>query len=128
MASMMVGACRMRLASDPVDIGNGTYPLGHHIDPLVLTSALTLLVGCIQVKMAGSCDDDYRLVNPGSNEAWISDDLPLRSISFRIYYRLGCPCVYVSVEQSIRCQITTARRNWNAHKGITRGRRKQFPI
>ncbi|VDO73483.1 unnamed protein product [Heligmosomoides polygyrus] len=48
-ASLMVGACRMRLAPDPEDLlGNSTAPLGH-ITPLELTSALTLVVGVVQI-------------------------------------------------------------------------------
>lgn len=57
-ASMMVGAARLRLAPDvPLSAGNSSailssdYPLGEHIDPLVFTSALTLLVGIVQVIM-----------------------------------------------------------------------------
>ncbi|EGT35328.1 hypothetical protein CAEBREN_19845 [Caenorhabditis brenneri] len=57
-ASMMVGAARLRLAPDvPIPIGNSSeidppyYPLGEYVDPLVFTSALTLLVGVVQIIM-----------------------------------------------------------------------------
>uniref|UniRef100_A0A1I7ULN4 STAS domain-containing protein n=2 Tax=Caenorhabditis tropicalis TaxID=1561998 RepID=A0A1I7ULN4_9PELO len=55
---MMVGASRLRLAPDVVvPIGNSStveppiYPLGEYVDPLVFTSALTLLVGVVQIIM-----------------------------------------------------------------------------
>ncbi|CCA65687.1 STAS domain-containing protein [Caenorhabditis elegans] len=55
-ASMMVGAARLRLAPDiPIsnssDINPSVYPLGEYVDPLVFTSALTLLVGVVQIIM-----------------------------------------------------------------------------
>ncbi|PIC28303.1 hypothetical protein B9Z55_020268 [Caenorhabditis nigoni] len=57
-ASMMVGAARLRLAPDlPLSASNASsvnpadYPLGEPIDPLIFTSALTLLVGVVQVIM-----------------------------------------------------------------------------
>uniref|UniRef100_A0A1I7XM25 Sulfate_transp domain-containing protein n=1 Tax=Heterorhabditis bacteriophora TaxID=37862 RepID=A0A1I7XM25_HETBA len=49
-ASMMVGACRLRLIPDhEITSGNSTHSLDPDVTPLVLTSALTLVVGCIQV-------------------------------------------------------------------------------
>ncbi|KAK5978287.1 sulfate transporter and sulfate transporter antisigma-factor antagonist [Trichostrongylus colubriformis] len=48
-ASLMVGACRLRLVPDPDDlIANSTSPLGD-VTPLELTSALTLVVGVVQI-------------------------------------------------------------------------------
>ncbi|PIO57251.1 hypothetical protein TELCIR_21345, partial [Teladorsagia circumcincta] len=48
-ASLMVGACRLRLVPDPEDIlANSTSPLGD-VTPLELTSALTLVVGVVQL-------------------------------------------------------------------------------
>ncbi|KJH53683.1 inorganic anion transporter, SulP family [Dictyocaulus viviparus] len=48
-ASLMVGACRIRLAPDSDDLlGNSTDLLGN-VDPIELTSALTLVVGVVQI-------------------------------------------------------------------------------
>ncbi|VDL63833.1 unnamed protein product [Nippostrongylus brasiliensis] len=48
-ASLMVGACRIRLAPEPDELPtNSTGPLGD-IGPLELTSALTLVVGVVQI-------------------------------------------------------------------------------
>ncbi|VDM80200.1 unnamed protein product, partial [Strongylus vulgaris] len=48
-ASLMVGACRIRLLPDSEEIiGNSTSPFAH-VGPMELTSALTLLVGVIQI-------------------------------------------------------------------------------
>uniref|UniRef100_A0A8R1E0B9 STAS domain-containing protein n=1 Tax=Caenorhabditis japonica TaxID=281687 RepID=A0A8R1E0B9_CAEJA len=47
-ASMMVGAARLRLAPD---IPSPEFPLGSYVDPLVFTSSLTLLVGLVQIIM-----------------------------------------------------------------------------
>ncbi|KAF1750434.1 hypothetical protein GCK72_016984 [Caenorhabditis remanei] len=60
-ASMMVGASRLRNAPERLVIANTStvvpdeyYPLGEYIDPLVYTSALTLLVGVVQIIMGVS--------------------------------------------------------------------------
>lgn len=55
-ASMMVGAARIRLAPDlPISnssmINPSDYPLGEYVSPVAFTSALTLLVGIVQVIM-----------------------------------------------------------------------------
>ncbi|KAJ1371714.1 hypothetical protein KIN20_033701 [Parelaphostrongylus tenuis] len=48
-ASLMVGACLIRFAPDPDPFsGNSTTPIGD-VDPLVITSALTFIVGVIQI-------------------------------------------------------------------------------
>ncbi|CAI5450628.1 unnamed protein product [Caenorhabditis angaria] len=47
-ASMMVGAARLRLAPDA---GADFYPLGGYVEPLIFTSALTFLTGTIQILM-----------------------------------------------------------------------------
>lgn len=52
---MMVGAARLRLAPDAQSLLSNSsstdYPLGEYVDPLVFTSALTLLVGVVQIIM-----------------------------------------------------------------------------
>ncbi|CAI2354828.1 unnamed protein product [Caenorhabditis sp. 36 PRJEB53466] len=51
-ASMMVGAARLRLAPDlPANSTALEFPLGEYVDPLVFTSALTFLVGVVQIIM-----------------------------------------------------------------------------
>ncbi|CAI4231361.1 unnamed protein product [Auanema sp. JU1783] len=50
-ASLMVGACRLRLVPDEIPNDNSTitYPLGREVSPLELTSALTFIVGAVQI-------------------------------------------------------------------------------
>ena len=114
-ASMMVGACRMRLAPDSAEIGNGSFPLGKEVDPLVLTSALTLLVGCVQVYYNLVRKADHNLGNPQRCASRFLNYLFVWSISLWVHHWLSCSRTHVPAEQGLWSQTAQTRRNRNAY-------------